>query len=51
MVHEAGAADVRGLWASGVGNGGHDLPGYTDAVGTLVPSDLVGETACPGRSR
>ena len=48
VVHEAGAADVRGLWASGVGNGGHDLPGYTDAdwpshpLGRWAPARLSG---------
>ena len=38
----ARALDVHGLWAPGVGDGGHDLRGHAYPADALVPGDLVG---------
>ena len=38
----ARALDVHGLWAPGVGDGGHDLRGHAYPDDALVPGDLVG---------
>ena len=40
--HRARALDVHGLWAPGVGDGGHDLRGHAYPADALVPGDLVG---------
>ena len=40
--HLARALDVHGLWAPGVGDGGHDLRGHAYPADALVPGDLVG---------
>jgi hypothetical protein len=36
------ASCVRRLWTSNVRDRGHDLPGYADPAGRVVPGDMVG---------
>ena len=40
--HPARTLDVHGLWAPGVGDGGHDLRGHSYPADALVSGDLVG---------
>ncbi len=47
----ADAAGVCRLWVSEVGDGGDHIPRYTDPVGGLVSSDVVGDHTEERRQR